>query len=106
MNGEINQIFGMALLRARALMMREALFASGFSSSPNSSVGSASKCCASLLIGFAFVFFIIPPLILWLIAAVMAIRHCKRQDMEVQMKKHAEMVGKQVAANLPRNDKT
>jgi hypothetical protein len=57
------------------------------------------------VIGFGFVFFIFPPLILWLIAAIMAIRHCKRQDMEVQMKKHAEMVGKQVAANLPRNDK-
>jgi Sec-independent protein secretion pathway component TatC len=57
-------------------------------------------------IGFGLVFFIVPPLILWFIAAIMAIRHCKRQDMQVQMKKHAELVGKEVAANLSRNDKT
>ncbi len=58
------------------------------------------------LVGLGLALFIVPPLILWFIAAIMAIRHCKRLDMEVQMKKHAEMVGQQIAANLPRNDKT
>lgn len=57
-------------------------------------------------IGFGFVFFIFPPLVLWLIAAIMAIRHCKHQEMEARLKSHAELVGKEVAANLSRSDKT
>jgi uncharacterized membrane protein len=58
------------------------------------------------LIGLALVFFIAPPLILWLIAAIMAIHHWKGQMVDKRMKQHAEMVGKEVAANLSRNDKT
>ena len=43
------QIFERDRLRARALMMREARFASGFSRLPRSSAGLTSKCCANLL---------------------------------------------------------
>jgi amino acid transporter len=61
---------------------------------------------AMALVGLALFLFIAPPLILWLIAAYMAIYHWKSLKMDKRMKQHAEMIGQQIAANLPRNDKT
>ena len=58
------------------------------------------------LVALALVFFIVPPLILWLIASFMAIYHWKSLKMDKRMKQHAEMIGKEIATNLPRNDKT
>jgi uncharacterized membrane protein len=55
---------------------------------------------------FAIMVVLLPgTFILWFIALFMAVQHYKRQNMEAQMKKHAEMVCKEVAANLARNDK-
>jgi len=58
---------------------------------------------AMALFGLALVMFIAPPLILWAVSAIMAIRHWKRGEQDAQMRRHAEMVGQQVAANLSRN---
>ncbi len=56
---------------------------------------------------FAMMFVLLPgTFILWIIAIVMAMRHCKNQEADKRMKQHAEMVGKEVAANMSRNDKT
>jgi len=57
------------------------------------------------LIGFFLIFFVFPTLILWFIAALMAIYHWKSMKTDKLMKRHAEMIGKEMAANLPRSDK-
>jgi hypothetical protein len=57
------------------------------------------------LVALALIFFIIPLLILWFIVAFMAIYDWKSLKVDKRMKQHAEMIGKEVAANLSQNDK-
>jgi len=51
-------------------------------------------------LGLIFILFIVPTVILYLIAIFMAVHHYKQQRMTRLMDDHAEKIGQSVAANL------
>jgi len=52
------------------------------------------------LMGFVLVFFVVPPLLLWAIAIVMAMYHYKKVQQTKMLDDHALKVGQAVAANM------
>ncbi len=52
------------------------------------------------LIALPLALFIMPPLVLWAIASIMALYHLKQQRMALMLDQHAERIGRSVASNM------
>jgi uncharacterized membrane protein len=52
------------------------------------------------LLGFALIFFVVPFLLLWAIAIVMAVHDYKKVQQVKMLDEHAKKVGQAVAANM------
>lgn len=52
------------------------------------------------LVALALLLLIVPPLILWGVAALMAIYHWKQKKISLLMDRHAAQVGRAVAASM------